>query len=371
MSRRHISDTSVLKEMILSDTNSRRDLGKKLGVSKAAMTQSVNRLIEADLVEEGASFNELRRGRKTISLKVKPDIVYFLGTDIEGLSIHACLLDCDKRVISSAKHTISPSWSINKILNQWAEVVEEVIESAQVDIQKIVCVGIGLPGKVAQNGGLRSRAILPPGRWTNLDANIILRKYNLNAKAAHSVFCVAEYERRIGRAQHSNNFVTIVLRYGSGAAIFANGAYITGEEYLTGELGHMRVDINGPKCFCGQRGCLDTLISGRTWIEKNITSDALLRKELLKRAKYLAIGLGNFFKIIHMPLAIIDGIYNEYKYYFKPYFLDALNLELKELDISPPEIVFGDTVEFKASIGAAILAADVFLQDYLDGMLHK
>ena len=370
MSRKPMSDMGVLKEMILSDANSRRDLGKKLGVSKAAITQVVSRLLELGLVEEGLSVEEARRGRKAISLNVKNGITYFLGTDIEGLSIRTCILDCGMNIVASRQCAIGPDWTVKKILKRWQLLIDEVLEVAQIKLDKIASIGIGLPGKVAQNGNFSSRAILPPGRWVDFNASFISEKYKRGTSVANNVFCVAEYERRLGIAQGADNFMAVVIRYGVGAAIFANGAYITGKEFLAGELGHMRIKAGGPTCVCGQTGCLDTLVSGRTWPDRQTASDGSIRRQLSKRAKYLAIGLGNLFKVVHLPLLIIDGIYNDYTYYFEPKFTEALKQELKGLSLPLPEIVFGNTVQFKSSIGAAMLAADAFLQDHLEGMLH-
>ena len=188
MSRKPMSDMGVLKEIILSDVNSRRDLGKKLGVSKAAITQVVGRLLELGFVKEGPSVEEARRGRKTISLRVKDDITYFLGTDIEGLSIRACILDCGMNIVASRQCAIGPDWTVKRIVNRWQLLIDEVLDEAQIEVDKIASIGIGLPGKVAQNGSFSSRAILPPGRWVDFGAGFISERYKRGTSAANNVF---------------------------------------------------------------------------------------------------------------------------------------------------------------------------------------
>ena len=111
----------VLKELILSDTKSRRDLGRKLNLSKSAISAVAKRLLKNGLINENGFLDEHRRGRKTISINARSDIAYLLGTDIEGSSIRACLLDSNLRMLSSNKHVIGSDWDFSRIRQQWNE----------------------------------------------------------------------------------------------------------------------------------------------------------------------------------------------------------------------------------------------------------
>ena len=87
MPRKAISDVNVLTQMVVCGIESRGELCLKFGLSKAAITQAINRLIKSGFVEEGRRLNEARRGRKTVSLRFRPDMAYFIGTDLEGGAI--------------------------------------------------------------------------------------------------------------------------------------------------------------------------------------------------------------------------------------------------------------------------------------------
>ena len=54
----------------------------------------------------------------------------------------------------------------------------------------------------------------------------------------------------------------VIMGTGCGGGIVHNGEIITGPQGVAGEWGHMSIDPNGPQCYCGQRGCVETLISG-------------------------------------------------------------------------------------------------------------
>ena len=106
MAKRISLDARLITAMVVSAARSRRELCGILGLSKGAITQVVNRLLKADLVEEGSRFNESRRGRKTTMLKVRPDIAYFLGADLGGMAVSVCLLDCENKVVASGKRAV-------------------------------------------------------------------------------------------------------------------------------------------------------------------------------------------------------------------------------------------------------------------------
>lgn len=364
MARKSSSDMRVIAEMVVSGARSRGELGKSLGLSKGAVTQIVNRLLKAGLVAEGLRFNKSSRGRKTTTLTVRPDLAYFLGADLEGLAIRVCLLDCEKNVIASGKRAVGPQWSTTKIIKQWVSLIENVVSNSGISRKKIAGIGVGLPGVVSRDD-FRTQAYLPPGRWVDLNIGNALSSLGFPITAANNVICVSEFERRMGMAKEADSFISMMVRYGIGASFFSNGVFAVGHEITTGELGHMRIDIKGPACICGNRGCLDVFASGRTWPSKKLTTDKLLRRELLKRSRYLGIGLANVVKLFSSPLVMINGIYNKYEDIVKPALLETLEEELAGLKLHVPRIVFGEPMELKTSIGAAMRAAEVFLLEYL------
>ncbi|GMT42386.1 MAG: glucokinase [bacterium] len=69
-------------------------------------------------------------------------------------------------------------------------------------------------------------------------------------------------EKIYGAAQGMDDFISITLGTGLGSGIFANGKLVTGYMGAGGEAGHMVIDPNGPKCNCGNNGCLETFCSG-------------------------------------------------------------------------------------------------------------
>jgi len=359
-----VSPARVLCEMVTSDATSRRELCERIGVSKASIGRVVERLVAAGCIEEGERLSKTRRGRKTTSLGVKADLAYFLGADMEGLAIRACMLDARKRKLASAKRPVGARWSTKRIVKEWTSLIQEVIESAGVPRRKIAGLGVGLPARVTKDK-FRSLAFLPPGRWMDFDFGEVLSQFGLPVTAADNVVCVSEYERRMGRAGEADSFISVLIRYGLGIVICTDGSFIVGEDMSPGQLGHMRVDLDGPLCVCGRRGCLDVFASGRTWPAAHKRTGAAWTRELARRSRYIGIGLSNVLKLIHPPMVILNGIYNHYEAAVRPVVMETVREELAALGLPVPELVFGELVPFKTSMGAALRAADAFLEPFL------
>jgi len=364
MTRARISGARLVTMMLKTGASSRAELSARLGLSKASIGRLVERLIAAGLIEEGPRVSNCRRGRKTTSLRVRPDLAYALGTDLEGMALRACLIDCSNRLVASAKRTVKPNWSIEKIVKEWVSLIEWTVRKSGIPAGKISGLGVGLPG-TGSRGNLQIRAYLPPGRWVDFDVGSSLARFRLPIAAWNNVVCVSEYERRLGAAKGAGSFISILARYGIGAAVYSDGAFLIGEGTFTGEIGHMRLDARGPLCICGKRGCLDAFASGRTWPAERERTGPKWRRQLARGSRYLAVGLANLLKLFHPPLVIFNGLYNEYEKSVRPILKRVLHEELTILGLPVPEILFGESVEFKSSIGAALRARDEFLEGHL------
>jgi len=354
----------VLTEMIASGAASRKELETRLRLSKASISRTVDRLLAAGYLREGEKVENDSRGRRATSLHVRPDLAFMVGTDLEGRAIRACVLDCTRRIVASRSCVIGPSWPVRHILGRWGDLLEEVVASSGVGRQNLAGLGAGLPGVVLRDG-FRTRAYLPPGQWVDLDPGPALNRLRLPVTVANNVVCVSDYERRLGVARGKASFLSILARYGIGAAIYCHGEFLHGEESFTCELSHMRIDVDGPRCICGGRGCLDVYASGRTMPPASRRRGPSWRRELNRRIRALGVAIANLLKLFHPPLVILNGIYNDYEDHVRSVLLAVLADELGGVGLSTPDVAFGEKVDFKSSIGAALRCADAFLREHL------
>ena len=339
MARKSIKHSKILKQLLLAGARSRRDLAKNLHVSKASMTLIINQLLKQKIVEEVAFLTEERPGRKTIALRIKPDLAYFCGTDLEGSAIRAIIMDCEKKIIKKIKRKVEPEWTEDEIRDRWFSIIKNLINMSGIPQEKLVSIGIGLPGVVSREY-ISSYACLPNGRWNNIEAGRTLGNLLPRITAANNVICLSEYEHQMGDAKGIQDFTSILVRYGIGAASYSKGSPVVGEDFFTGELGHSKMILNDETCICGQKGCLDIVASGRTFDENGFYSENARNSELEKRAHFLGIGIANLLKMFHTSKVIINGIYNKYDDIISPVIKSTIKDELSNLKLPVPDIIF-------------------------------
>jgi predicted NBD/HSP70 family sugar kinase len=275
-----------------------------------------------------------------------------------------CVLDATRQIVASSKQAIDVHSTHGRVGDQWIDLIRQTVRTSGIGRERIVGLGVGLPGAV-HPGSARTRAYLPPGRWLDLDFGRKLAEFGVPVTAANNALCVAEYERRVGLASRAESFIAILVRYGVGAAFGSEAGFHADDHVHAGELGHMRIDLKGPRCICGKDGCVDVFCSGRTLPGPLLRQGRRWEGQLRRRSRYLGLAIGNLLKQVSARLVILNGIYNDYRAVVEPELSSSIAAELDGLGLPVPKVAFGEPVEFKASVGAALRAADYFLEPYL------
>ena len=131
------------------------------------------------------------------SLLARAALGYVIGADLEGTAARACLFDCQRNVIASRRRAIDPAWAPQRIGAQWRALIDEVITAAHVPCEKLVAIGLALPGVTAL-GSQEVRTTLSQGNLTRLGVREMLGDFDLPIVANDNTLCVSDYERRFG-----------------------------------------------------------------------------------------------------------------------------------------------------------------------------
>jgi glucokinase len=124
-----------------------------------------------------------------------------------------------------------------------------------------VRIGIVASGLVDEGKGI-SISFPRFDEWQNVPINeIIYDRYKIRANLAHHIVATTLAEATFGAFKSAQNGLYIHLGPGLGAGIVLNGEVLRGSKPTIGEFGHVTIDENGPVCYCGNIGCLETLAS--------------------------------------------------------------------------------------------------------------
>jgi glucokinase len=264
---------------------------------------------------------------------------HIVGVDLGGTKVLAGVFKNSLECVGTAKVSTKSQRGVDKVIERIARCVTDAVDEADLSLKQIAGVGIGAPGAVDFETGT---VIFAP----NLDGwNDISLKKELEKQLDVPVFVendaniavlgvhVAELKAK------PRHVVGIFVGTGIGGGLVLNGELFSGANHTAGEIGHMVVDVDGPKCGCGNKGCLEALAS-RTAIfqqikagvkdgEKTLLTEMLgddlsdlrsgdLRKAIRRgdkfvdrviegAAEYLGIATANLVNILGPEVVVLGG----------------------------------------------------------------
>ena len=146
-------------------------------------------------------------------------------------------------------------------LDRLTAMTADLLSWAQARQWRVAGIGIGAPGPLNARDGI---IVAPPNfpLWRNVPIRqIVEARFGLPVWLDNDANAQALAEGRFGAAQAFSSFIYIAVGMGVGAGLIINGALHRGAHNVEGELGHTTVEAAGPRCSCGNRGCLELYTS--------------------------------------------------------------------------------------------------------------
>lgn len=191
---------------------------------------------------------------------------YSIGVDVGGTKIAAALVDAQGR-ISGVKTRRTDVSSPEKTLDSIASTVFEVINDANIDPKDIKGVGLGIPGIVDPERGIGVASVNL--QWRDVPVVQELQsRLGIPCVIENDVKVAALGELKYGAGRGLKNIVYLNIGTGVAAAIILDGKIYRGQNGMAGEIGHAVVDVRGPQCKCGGRGCLEAIVSGPAIVQR-------------------------------------------------------------------------------------------------------
>ncbi|HJT55002.1 MAG TPA: ROK family protein [Ktedonobacteraceae bacterium] len=187
-----------------------------------------------------------------------------IGIDVGGTEFKGAVINRQghirKKERRSAQRERGSEAVINAILDFASDLSQVTGES------RVVGAGVAVPGLVDEQNGV---ALLSVNLgWKDVPLrNLLEERLGLKAVVGHDVRTASIAEGLIGAARGSDDYVLVTLGTGIGASVVLHGVPYLGAHGSAGELGHIVIQPDGPKCSCGRRGCLETLASASAVVQ--------------------------------------------------------------------------------------------------------
>ncbi|RQD76119.1 MAG: ROK family protein [Candidatus Syntrophonatronum acetioxidans] len=191
--------------------------------------------------------------------KEKP---YLIGIDLGGTKILTVAADQKGKILLRKKEETRAREGPQVVIGQIADSVEEVLQLARINKEEVLAAGICAAGFYNFQKGLIMES---PNlaKWKGVPLGKLLKeKINLPLFVENDANAAAYGEYLRGAGQGKNHLIYITVSTGIGGGIISHGEIYRGAEGYAGEIGHITMELEGPTCKCGNRGCLETLASG-------------------------------------------------------------------------------------------------------------
>lgn len=199
---------------------------------------------------------------------------YCFGVDIGGTGIKVGLFDTDGNLLDKWVITTRKTGNGKDVLKDASDFVVSKLEEKGLSKDKVLGIGVGLPGPVKDNGDVLELPNLGLG-YFNIEEEMS-RMTGFKIKAGNDANVAALGEQWKGSGKGFSNMVLVTLGTGVGGGIIYKGQIIAGSGGAAGEIGHLPVNQREvDKCGCGKSGCLEQYASA--------TGIVRLAKQLVKR----------------------------------------------------------------------------------------
>lgn len=250
----------VLEAIRLNPGISRAEITSITGLTQAAISNIVGELLAMGLVLEAGRVTS-RGGRPRVRLVINPDACYVVGVDLARTHIRAAVID----LTGSVKHSLTVASSLRRPHDitsaRLLALLHQLLDEFGPRRTQIVGIGIGAPGPLSAREGV---ILAPPNftGWRNVPLKQIVEdRFHLPVWIENDARACALAEGWFGHGRTFEQFVYIGVGTGVGAGMMLNGLLYRGANDLAGELGHVTVEMCGPRCNCGNYGCLELYIS--------------------------------------------------------------------------------------------------------------
>ena len=267
LSRPHARLLGLLQVIYDKGQISRTDLVEQTGLSPFLISKMCDELLVARFIRETGPGNSTG-GRPPTLLSVDPNFGRVVGLHIGAFNARIVVTDLAGTLLAFRKVPSHVERGPEAALQQLRLEVDATLQQAAVARDQIRGIGVGISGVLDHATG--TVLIWPKvPQWVNVPVKqVFFERFQTVIEVEDTPRVMALAERRFGTGKQASEYVYVAVGAGIGAALFLREQLYTGGGGFAGELGHITVDQHGPLCSCGNRGCLEVMVSAAVLIKR-------------------------------------------------------------------------------------------------------
>ena len=383
---------SVVIDTLLRTTEplSRAELAKRTGLTKATMSLLVSMLVDDGVVREGEPSVQSSYGRPSTPLLIAGGRYCGIGLQVNTDGYGVIVLDLDGTVIS--ERWVDTDMSAPDADEVFAELDALAMEQEALLAERgctVAGAGLALPGLVT--GDMRLLMARNLG-WEQLDLTRfdVMRRLDVTAGNEANMAALAQipgYAMRRdgdGIVGPSESFIYLSTDVGIGGAVVRNGHVEIGDHGFGGELGHTSVELRGPVCRCGRRGCLEPYAGRRAMVESAgiASGSAAARRESVdelidrwcagdvrvaavvnKAIEAMVSSIASAINVCDIETVVLGGVWSQFGSEIAVQMQSALQRQVLGYPEVRAKVLMADVTSRPALVGAAAMGLRHFVDD--------
>ena len=258
--RKHLQKLKIVKHLYVKGAKTNADICSRFAISSPTSIAILNELVAEGLVEKQGRGKSLG-GRKPELYGLCDGSLFVLSVHIEKYKTRIAIFDNNNHIISGV-HTFATELTKDlSALTQVHEYAQELLQASGIELEKLVGVGISMPGLVASKEGNNHTYLLTAGEPESLQ-QLLEQRFGKPVFIQNDATSAALAEYRFGLALGQRDVLVLSMDWGIGMGIILDGKLRSGALGFAGEFGHIPLVDGGALCHCGKRGCLETVASG-------------------------------------------------------------------------------------------------------------
>lgn len=253
--KKRLIKNKILKELYFAENLSCADLCVKVHKSFPVTAKLIEELAAEDLVME-TGYAPSTGGRRPLTYALQKNVMYLVSVAMDQFVTKIAIMDMQNNFVTPVEKVVLPLSNNPEALSVLIEKISQVIEASVIPKEKLVGIGIGMPGFVNVKKGINYSFLQLPGNKSI--AKHIGDIIGIPVFLDNDSSLIALAELRFGAARGERNAMVVNIGWGVGLGLILNAELYRGQEGFAGEFSHIPLFLNGKLCSCGKTGCLET-----------------------------------------------------------------------------------------------------------------
>ncbi|WHT21676.1 ROK family transcriptional regulator [Crossiella sp. CA-258035] len=318
---------TVLRAVYFDGPLSRRELAACTGLSQASVSNVAGQLVDEQVLVEAGTVDS-DGGRPRGLLRVNPGHATVIGVEVAETWVRVKAFDLTLAVLAEETLPVEPdNQDRDLVIGHILTGLEKVLAADTVCADRVLGVGVGVPGVVQQDSELLVHG--HTAAWHKVPLEALLRKgTDLPLHIDNGANTMGQAEMWFGAGRGAKHAVIALIGSGVGAGVIAEGNPFRGARRSAGEWGHTTLALDGPPCRCGSRGCLESFTGAAAVVARHraamhittpLTDEATAFRAALadpapqaralieESARYLGAGIANLVNLFNPERILLGG----------------------------------------------------------------